>query len=243
MRNPLERIAADDRPVMLVLGLTLATGAVDAVSYLSLDHVFTANMSGNMALLGIDAANGRFPLGYLVSLAGFTLGAAAAWRWMRAARGSALELLVRGLYAQIAIMAALAFVLGVADVSDDSALRMAVTFALAAAMGLQTALARNVGVEDVNTTVATMTLHAYAADSRFAGGDARRWRRRVGVVAALFAGAALAVLAERVMPWGGMAVAVTIVAAVVLGAHATLRCREPDRSATTDRPTTEGSLQ
>ncbi len=135
-------------------------------------------MSGNMALLGIDAANGRFPLGYLVSLGGFTLGAATAWRWMRAAGGPPLQLLVRGLGVQIATMVALAIVLGAADVSDDDALRMAVIFALAAAMGLQTALARKVGVEDVNTTVATMTLHAYAADSRLAGGDGRRWRRR-----------------------------------------------------------------
>lgn len=236
MRGRFGRIAAVDRPVALVLGLTLATGAIDAVSYLSLGHVFTANMSGNMALLGIDAANGRFPLGYLVSLCGFTLGAAAAWRWMRAAGGPPLLLLVRGLRAQIAIMVALAVVLGVADVGDDDALRMGVIFALAAAMGLQTALARKLGVEDVNTTVATMTLHAYAADSRIAGGDGRRWRRRLGVVAALFAGAAISVLADKAVSWGGMAVAAAIVAAVVLGAQATLRSATLDRPLTTDPP-------
>jgi len=53
--TPALRPGAD---LAVVLALTLGTGAVDAVSYFSLDHVFTANMSGNMALLGIGAGNG-----------------------------------------------------------------------------------------------------------------------------------------------------------------------------------------
>jgi uncharacterized membrane protein YoaK (UPF0700 family) len=34
-----------------LLGMTAVTGLVDAVSFLSLGHVFTANMPGNVALL------------------------------------------------------------------------------------------------------------------------------------------------------------------------------------------------
>src|SRR5689334_17307564 len=58
MLAKLRGLPDEDLHVALVLVLTLGTGAVDAVSYFSLDHVFTANMSGNMALLGIGIANG-----------------------------------------------------------------------------------------------------------------------------------------------------------------------------------------
>ena len=42
-------------PAMLLV-LTAVTGVVDAVSYLALGHVFTANMTGNVAFLGFGIA-------------------------------------------------------------------------------------------------------------------------------------------------------------------------------------------
>ena len=42
-------------PVFLV-GLTVVTGLVDAFSYLSLGHVFVANMTGNVVFLGFALA-------------------------------------------------------------------------------------------------------------------------------------------------------------------------------------------
>src|SRR3989441_10294697 len=39
-----------------LLVLTAATGLIDAVSYLALGHVFTANMTGNVVFLGFAAA-------------------------------------------------------------------------------------------------------------------------------------------------------------------------------------------
>jgi uncharacterized membrane protein YoaK (UPF0700 family) len=48
-----------------LLGLTVVTGVVDAVSFLGLGHVFTANMTGNVVFLGFalggarDMASGR----------------------------------------------------------------------------------------------------------------------------------------------------------------------------------------
>jgi uncharacterized membrane protein YoaK (UPF0700 family) len=38
---------------VLVLLLACVAGSVDAVSYMSLGHVFTANMTGNTVLLGL----------------------------------------------------------------------------------------------------------------------------------------------------------------------------------------------
>ena len=42
-------------PYALLL-MTVVTGLVDAVSFLSLGHVFTANMTGSVVLLGFAAA-------------------------------------------------------------------------------------------------------------------------------------------------------------------------------------------
>ena len=40
----------------ILLVLTVLSGLVDAVCYLGLGHVFTANMTGNVVLLGFAAA-------------------------------------------------------------------------------------------------------------------------------------------------------------------------------------------
>ena len=42
--------------VPMMVGLTLLTGVVDAVSYLKLGHVFVANMTGNVVFVGFAIA-------------------------------------------------------------------------------------------------------------------------------------------------------------------------------------------
>ena len=63
----------------VLLILTLTSGLIDAVSYLGLGHVFTANMTGNIVLLGFGLAGaGGLPvLAPVVSLLSFLVGAAA----------------------------------------------------------------------------------------------------------------------------------------------------------------------
>src|SRR6476469_4023965 len=60
-----------------LLVLTFTTGLVDAVSYLGLGRVFTANMTGNVVFLGFGVAGaGGLPVvAPLVSLGAFLLGA------------------------------------------------------------------------------------------------------------------------------------------------------------------------
>src|SRR5712691_7659885 len=41
-----------------LLGLTAVTGVVDAVSFLGLGHIFTANMTGNVVFLGFALGGG-----------------------------------------------------------------------------------------------------------------------------------------------------------------------------------------
>lgn len=58
-------------------GLAVVAASVDAISYLGLGHVFTANMTGNTALLGIGIATGKTGamLRSAAALAGFVAGA------------------------------------------------------------------------------------------------------------------------------------------------------------------------
>jgi uncharacterized membrane protein YoaK (UPF0700 family) len=59
-----------------LLALTFTTGLVDGVSYLGLGHVFSANMTGNVVLLGFGIAGGyRLPvLAPIVALLALAMG-------------------------------------------------------------------------------------------------------------------------------------------------------------------------
>src|SRR5258708_26360032 len=51
--SSVQPVAATGRGTMIALiALTFSTGLIDAVSFISLGHVFTANMTGNIVLLG-----------------------------------------------------------------------------------------------------------------------------------------------------------------------------------------------
>src|SRR5262249_15723409 len=68
----------EERPLLVaLLALTFVTGIVDAVSYLGLGHVFTANMTGNVVLLGfaVAGASGLSVPRSSLSLLGFLAGA------------------------------------------------------------------------------------------------------------------------------------------------------------------------
>ena len=67
--------AVPDRDLLLIV-LTVSSGAVDAISFLALGKVFTAFMTGNLVFLGIGIAGSEGPrlAAPLVSLAAFALG-------------------------------------------------------------------------------------------------------------------------------------------------------------------------
>ena len=74
-------MADDPDPLSLLaalMSLTVVSGLVDAVSYLGLGHVFTANMTGNVVVLGFAAAGaaGFSVPATLTSLLVFLAGAA-----------------------------------------------------------------------------------------------------------------------------------------------------------------------
>ena len=77
-------VSEPDRPPRTLLrtltALTMVSGLVDAVSYLGLGRVFTANMTGNVVVLGFAAAGapGFSFLANFLSLGAFLVGAVVA---------------------------------------------------------------------------------------------------------------------------------------------------------------------
>jgi uncharacterized membrane protein YoaK (UPF0700 family) len=77
-------LTADSILSYALLGMTAVTGLVDAASFLSLRHVFTANMTGNIVLFAL-ASTGVPQVsvaGSITALLGFLAGAAVGGRIM-----------------------------------------------------------------------------------------------------------------------------------------------------------------
>lgn len=155
VRHPLTRA---------LIALTFTTGLIDGVSYLALGHVFTANMTGNIVLLGFGiAGSGSLPVvAPIISLATFLLGAGAGGLIVErfSERHPALVSTALGIEATVAF-----------------------------AMGVRNAAVRHIAVPDLTTTVLTMTLTGLAADSRPAGGSGKGSVRRIAAVLTMLAGA------------------------------------------------------
>ena len=93
----------------MLLVLTGGAGCADALGYLGLGHVFTANMSGNTALLGLHIAlgDGAAALRSLTALVAFGLGLAiGAWIAGRPASGGWPSSVTRALAAESVVLAA-----------------------------------------------------------------------------------------------------------------------------------------
>jgi uncharacterized membrane protein YoaK (UPF0700 family) len=195
-RNP------DRTLVALLLALTAVTGFVDAVSYLALGHVFTANMTGNVVFLGFALASspGLSVARSGAALAAFVAGALLAGRMVArvgarpglrwASTGFAAEALL--LLGSAAIAAA-----GTDDLERDSSRLYALIVVTGLAMGIRNAVVRKLGERDLTTTVLTLTVTGIAADSSLAGGTNPGWTRRAGSVVLMFGGAAAGTWALR----------------------------------------------
>jgi len=199
-------------PLRLIV-LTVVTGLVDAVSYLKLGHVFVANMTGNVLLLGL-AAGGASEFSVAVSLVAmglFLLGALAGGRLGSSTGQHRGQFLALSTYAQVSAVGA-AFVLSLASSDVSSGITAyALVVLLAFAMGLQNATARRLGVPDLTTTVLTQTVTGLAADSHFAGGANPNIGRRLLATAAMFLGALIgALLIFHVSVSAALAVAVVL---------------------------------
>jgi uncharacterized membrane protein YoaK (UPF0700 family) len=219
-------------PTLLIV-LTVTTGLVDAVSFLGLNRVFVANMTGNVVFLGFALA-GDPQLSMwapLVALAAFTAGAWSAGRvagWLQDAR--------RGFAALTAAHTLLVSgALAVAQVAGhrESGVQAALIGLLGYGMGLQNAAAFRLAVPDlVTTTVLTTILTRLAADP-----PGRAVLRRSVSLAALFSGAVTgAVLYLSTGPVPVLATAALLLAVVAVAA------RPPGAAARPRRPPPGGGF-
>ncbi len=191
----------------LLAALAMATGAVDALSWLLLGKVFSAFMTGNLVFLGLMAggAAGPDPSRVTVSIVAFALGAALGAGIVRSGRNRD-----RWWPFQVTVCLATTSVLeaGVLGVWKSTAghpsghVSALLVGMLAMAMGIQTVAITALGVRGVFTTAATATLAILMGDV------AGWWRpkgervRLVTVVGALMIGAGIGgLLVERAPLW------------------------------------------
>jgi uncharacterized membrane protein YoaK (UPF0700 family) len=177
---------ADGPLPVLLLAMTLVTGLVDAFSYLSLAHVFVANMTGNVVFLGFGLAGaGNISVNAsLVAIAAFALGAAIGGRWALPRTPHRGRLLAAAAAVEAGLVATAALIAETAGVKG-SALQLTLVSLLAVAMGGQNAIARRLAVPDRTTTVLTLTVTGLVA-------DATSWSirfRRLAPIAAMLGGA------------------------------------------------------
>lgn len=212
----------------LLLALTAAAGWTDALSYAALGHVFTANMTGNLVLLGLAVT--RVEVSAVersaIALGGFAVGALVASVLTRGVTSGHWPARVT---AALATEAALLLVLAALWAAGA---REGVLIALAAlAMGAQSAAVRRLAVPGVTTTFVTGTLTALVA-SLAALQAASQWWRHAAVVVALVAGAVAGAAVWARWPHAAgagpaaLVVAVAVVAAVAMrpaGAQASSR--------------------
>lgn len=174
-------------PILLLL--TLVTGIVDAISFLSLGHVFVANMTGNVVFLGFGVA-GEASLSVpssLAAIATFLIGAAVAGRSFcrfvdnRGRLVAYVTSVEAGLIAVALIAALLA--------PSIESVHYVLIVLLSLAMGFKNAMARTLAVPEMKITVLTLTITGLAADAASGGGLKAMPGRRILAVLTMFIGA------------------------------------------------------
>jgi uncharacterized membrane protein YoaK (UPF0700 family) len=183
-----------------LLALTLTTGLIDAASYLGLGHVFTANMTGNIVLLGFGLANaGGLPVvAPLISLGAFLLGASVGGRLGIGIAERHERVVLLGIGSEVILLALAAMVAWSIHVKVGSGSAYVIIALVALAMGMRNAIVRKLAVPDLTTTVLTLTLTGIAADTAAGGlAKASQSARRLSAVAAMLFGAFIGALLEK----------------------------------------------
>lgn len=202
--------------------LTFTTGLVDAVSFLGLGRVFTANMTGNIVFIAfaLAGAPGLSVPRSVVSLLTFMVGAALGGRLAKSMIGSTYRR-----WLTWAAIIETALILGAAafgwfyqhEHSGPEWALYGIIVTTAIAMGLRNATVLRLADPDLKTTVLTLTVTGIAADSSLAGGTNPRLGRRVLSSLSLFAGAGVGAL---MLAASGAAAPLGLMALLVVGATA-----------------------
>ncbi|MFN2747196.1 MULTISPECIES: YoaK family protein [Bacillus] len=152
--------AAQYRNIMLLL-LCLTAGIVDVIGYLSIGHVFTANMTGNIVLLGLAIGSSlrKTVLYSLTALLGFVIGVVIASFIVGKQEKSFWP---PGVTVTLAVEAFILLLFAFLSLFECSAHLMIILLSMA--MGLQTTAARKLAIAGISTTVLTGTLANFFED-------------------------------------------------------------------------------
>ena len=183
----IEHAAGDVRSGLYLV--SAVCGLIDVTCIKALGGVFAEMMTGNLLLLSIDVGTGGTfdrSARYLWPLGAFAIGAIMGGRllqWPEERRVRRIAFVV--VWFTIAISAAVCWVY---DPNGSETLGRAITALLAFGMGLQTAILRRHGVQDLATNVMTLTLTALLSESRLGEGTHPNRLRRSLSIACFFAG-------------------------------------------------------
>lgn len=175
----------------LLVALTFSAGAANSLGYLALGEVFTANMTGNIVLLGVAAGRGGDVVGPATALASYIVGVLAAGLLLgRTADQQAWTPRVTAALAVEALLQA-GFLVAwlVLDAEPPLAWLLGLIAMSGLGMGLQSAGVRALAASGVSTTYVTGTMTALLSEVVTLSGSPAGWARRAAVVLALVAGA------------------------------------------------------
>lgn len=226
--------SADRTRDALLIGLTLAAGVVDAVSYLGLGRIFTANMTGNVVFLALAVGQGSLltAMHSIAALVGFCVGAIVAGQLLQRPRppGAWPRRATWVLCGVLACMAAFAGIWAAVGGAPEATLLYLLIGLSSLGMGMQNAVARHLAVPGLTTTVITTALTGFMVDLPAIGISGPAQRRGGIAVLSLFsgaaAGAALMVYLRALAPL----ITVVAVAAVIITAYLVFHRSKSDRS-------------
>jgi len=164
MSNVPENVLSRERRDSLVLLLAWTAGSVDAIGFLGLNHVFTANMTGNTVLMGLTLGQGHglAAISNVIALLGFGMGVAlGAVIAGRGGQAGHWDRRITGAVFLEGIMLAAFTVLWHAapgGAGRSSAVLYLLIALSALAMGIQSAAVRRLNLPGVATTYVTGTI-------------------------------------------------------------------------------------
>jgi uncharacterized membrane protein YoaK (UPF0700 family) len=184
---------------VVFLGTMVVTGIVDAVSYLTLGHVFTANMTGNLIFLGLatEGVPGLSFSRYLLALKLFGLGAVIGTgmtAWWGTSRWAFRAFCIESSLLSIAAVISLGFV---PPYAGNLFKVQSVIAPTAAAMGFRYAIVRKLGRLDPTLSVLTPTIKGLGAESALKARPDPRWLWHCVAILAMLSGAVAGAIMVR----------------------------------------------
>lgn len=228
---------------MALFTLTFTTGIVDALSWLGLNGVFTANMTGNVLIIGMGAvgAGGAHWLPPTAALVIFLLGTGTVgFVQRRAAPGWSIRTTV--IFTSVGLVVATVGILTLMWPPHRFALSAYLVMGVVAfGMGVQGGEAIRLAVPHlitvaVSSTVAGLGVSLFLSPGR--GGGTRDVVRRVIAIVSLAAGAVVGSLLLQIAFGVGLIVAGALAAAITLTTHAVQRTAQRAPGASTVAPDT-----